>query len=59
MLFLIFSMTAISLELGDAPRNGGDDDERGLYSEAYLASPWLYIGPSDELLVKVSHFIFS
>ena len=46
-------MTAISLELGDAPRNGGDDDEIGLYTESYLASPWLYVGANDELLVRL------
>lgn len=48
-------MTAISLELGDTPiRNGDDDDERGVYTEAYYSFPWLYVSPNDELLVRRS-----
>ena len=47
----------MSLELGDTPRNDEGDDERGLYSQAYRSFRWLYISPSDELLVTNINYI--
>ncbi|KAF2356643.1 hypothetical protein FHG87_012599 [Trinorchestia longiramus] len=40
-----------SLEWGDVPRQDGEDDERGVHSEAYRASPWLLLAACDELRV--------
>ncbi|CAL4142511.1 unnamed protein product, partial [Meganyctiphanes norvegica] len=45
------SVTAISLESGDAPRHDSDDDEKGIYTQAYRAAPWCYIAPEDEVRV--------
>lgn len=46
-----WGVTPISLEVGDAPRHDSDDDEMGVYMDAYRAFSWVYVAPHEEAKV--------
>ncbi|XP_063614658.1 uncharacterized protein LOC134787792, partial [Penaeus indicus] len=46
-----WGVTPISLEVGDAPRHDSDDDEMGVYMDAYRSFSWVYVAPHEEAKV--------